>query len=154
MRVAGLFLWLAPAALLAQPALGAVECTMMSEPGSPSATSAAFDDDITFEATAHVACALDGDPVAVGVCISARPDAVSGTTGFRRQGRSIDYTLRINGVRVDDGGTEIFSGTVPANGLEMPVRYHVASLDYAGVAEGAYTSSFTWTIHHDPPICD
>lgn len=154
MHLAGLCLRLAPALLLAGPATGAVECTVTSMPGLPSAGSSAFGDDISFDATAHVACLLDGDPTSLSVCISARTNAVSGSTGFRRGGRFIDYTLKIDGLRIDDAETEIFSGTVPVDGLDLPIRYNVSSRDYAGAAEGNYSASFTWTIFYDPPTCN
>ena len=100
-----------------------------------------------------VECTLDGDPTDLSVCISVRADEISGSSGFQRNDQSINYTLKINGVNVDETDTQIFSGTVPSDGLELPIQYYVPSTDYAGVAGGEYTSSFTWTIYYDPATC-
>lgn len=153
MRVAGLCLSLALTLLPALPAWSATQCTLTSTPGSPSANSSAFGDDLSFDATGLVECELDGEPTSISVCISAHADEISGSSGFQRNGQNINYTLKINGVVVDETGTQIFSGTVPSDGLELPIQYYVSSLDYAGVADGEYTSSFAWTIYYDPATC-
>lgn len=151
MRLAGLCLALAAGSL---PAHAAWQCTLTATPASPSASAGSFGDDLSFAATGRAECLEDGVPTSATVCIAARRDAVSGSSGFRRSGRTIDYTLTINNVVVGGADTEVFSGSIPSAGVDLAIEYDVAAADYAGVPGGGYGASLTWTIYVDPGTCN
>jgi hypothetical protein len=153
MRLATLCLGLA-AVLPSASSEAALQCSFSTTPGSPSANTEAFGDNVQFDATGRAECVLDDAPTSATVCISARRDIVSGSSGFRRSGATIGYTLKINNVTVGETDTEVYSGSVPSAGLDLPVAFDVTSANYAGRAEGAYGASFTWTIYVDPGVCD
>ena len=154
MRLAGLCLGLAATILPGVAAGAAVECTLTSTPGSPSASAGGFGDDLSFAATGRAECLQDGAPTSATVCVAARRDTVSGSSGFRRSGRTIDYTLTINSVAVGDADTQVFAGSIPSAGVDLAIEYDVSAADYAGVAGGSYSASFTWTIYVDPGVCN
>jgi hypothetical protein len=127
---------------------------LTATPGSPSVSTGAFGDDLSFTATGTVACELDDVATSTTACIAARRDTVSGSSAFQMSGQTVDYSLTINGVSVGDADTQVFSGSVPAAGTDLAINYGVSAGDYAGVAEGAYGASFTWTIYTDPSTCE
>lgn len=154
MRLARLCFGLAAIVLLPASSEAALQCSFSTTPAAPSANTEAFGNDVQFGATGRVECMLEDAPTGADVCISARRDLVTGSSAFRRGGATIGYTLRINDVAVGDTDTEVYSGPVPAAGLDLSVAYDVASTNYAGQREGAYDASFTWVVHFDPGICD
>jgi hypothetical protein len=155
MRFAKLCLGLLAAAVV-PPASSeaALQCSFSTTPASPSADTEAFGNNVQFGATGRVECLLDDAPTGADVCISARRDIVAGSSAFRRSGATIGYTLRVNDVTVGEADAEVYSGSVPPAGVELPVTYEVASADYAGQREGAYEASFDWTVYFDPGVCD